>query len=360
VARIAIIQRFLPSRSRGGVGHFTHGLANALVELGHDVTVVTEDPAPDGARYTVSMLPPPSSALARRLSPLMFPFRLARQKWSGFDVIHAQGDEHLLPFGGPPVVRTLHGSALLEAFHNGWRNRSPKHFLLHLYFYACELIACLRASRVVAVSRETTRFYPRTHGVVPNGVDVRTFAEPVERKADHPVILFVGELHTRKRGRLLMEAFRAVRRNYPTAELWMVCPEEVDGAGVRWFTNLSTAALARLYRQAWVFCLPSAYEGFGRPYVEAMAAGTAVVATSNAGARDILDFGRYGIIARDKDLGAALCRLLGDPALRDAYAAPGRERAREYAWDVVAHRYDALYAELEHRSRNARSWIRGL
>jgi len=360
VAKVAVIQRFLPSRSRGGVGHFAHGLANALVGLGHEVTVVSEDPAPEDARYSVRTIQASASTLARRLSPLLFPFRLARQPWTGFDVIYAQGDDHLLPFGGPPVVRTLHGSALLEALHNGWRGASPKRFLLHLYFYACELISCLRATRVVAVSEQTTRFYPRTHGVVPNGVDVQAFAEPIERKADHPVVLFVGEVDTRKRGRLLLDAFRTVRRGHPTAELWMVCPEKVEAPGVRWFTDLTTAALARLYRQAWVFCLPSAYEGFGRPYVEAMAAGTAVVATSNPGSREVLDGGRYGVIARENDLGPALCRLLADAPLRDAYAARGRERAREYAWDIVARRYDALYAELDRRRQAARSWIGGL
>lgn len=356
---IAIIQRFLPSRSRGGVGHFTHGLSNALVALGHDVTVFSEDPAPAGARYDVITLRPSPSTWARTLAPLSFPFRIARQRWRGFDVIHAQGDDQLLPLGGPPVVRTMHGTALLEAFHNGWRDRSPKRFLLHLYFYACELVASIRATRVVAVSRHTTRFYPRTHGVVPNGVDLGTFADRHEPRADRPVILFVGELGTRKRGRLLVHVFRTqVRKAHPDAELWLVCPERVEGEGVRWFTNLDTTALARLYRQAWIFCLPSAYEGFGRPYVEAMAAGAAVVATANPGACDVLDGGRYGMIARDEELGSALTRLLGDASLRDAYATRGRERARQYDWDIVARRYDALYGELVLTSACAASTTR--
>lgn len=49
--------------------------------------------------------------------------------------------------------------------------------------------------------------------------------------------------------------------------------------GVRVLGKVSLERLTEFYRRAWLFCLPSSYEGFGVPYIEAMASGTAVVAT---------------------------------------------------------------------------------
>ena len=72
---------------------------------------------------------------------------------------------------------------------------------------------------------------------------------------------------------------REVRPRVPDAEVWLVEPRRRRGAGRRAFGAVDEATLHELLRRAWVMCLPSAYEGFGRPYIEAMAAGTAVVAS---------------------------------------------------------------------------------
>ncbi len=337
-----MVQRFLPGASRGGVGHFTHGLANALTRRGHAVTVFGHDPAPPDAAYHVARVGAPGRG---RLAPLAFPFALRAQRFVGFDVVHAQGDDQWLRRAGvPPVVRTLHGSSLAEAIHNGWRRGSAQHGLLHAYFYACEVAAVLRARLVVAVSRDTARYYPRVHRVIPNGVDLEAFAPAAGERSPRPSILFVGELDTRKRGRLLLRAFaERVRAACPAAELWAVCPERAEGPGVRWLGQVSAAELARLYGTAWVFCLPSSYEGFGRPYVEAMAAGAPVVATPNAGAREILEDGRHGLLVREADLGEALAALLARADLRQLYADRGRARARRYGWDIVAEQYEDAY-----------------
>ncbi len=50
--------------------------------------------------------------------------------------------------------------------------------------------------------------------------------------------------------------------------------------------------LCELYQRAWILCLPSTYEGFGVPYIEAMASGTVAVASPNPGAKEILDNGK--------------------------------------------------------------------
>ena len=148
----------------------------------------------------------------------------------------------------------------------------------------------------------------------------------------------------------LPNAFPPRRTAVPDAELWLVCPEPVREEGVRWLGKVSPADLVRLYRRAWVYCMPSSYEGFGRPYAEALASGTPVVATPNPGAVEVLGGGAYGEIVADADLGAALCRLLRQPDLRDRLSRRGRERAWDFAWDRVVEQYERLYEAILRRS----------
>ncbi len=351
--RIAMIQRFLPSRSRGGAGHFAHGLANTLAARGHHVTMISQDPPPPGAHYAVRTLAVAEGRVAAKFAPLRFPFQVARVDFSGFDLVHAQGDDQVIPRRtAPPIVRTLHGSSLAEAVHNGLRRGSLKRFLVHLGFYAGELLATFRADAVVAVSAAAGRHVFRVDAVIPNGVDLERFAPRGEPKSERPSILFVGELASRKRGDFLLRVVRReVRPRVPDVELWLVSPDRADGDGIVWIGPVSDERLAELYRRAWVLCLPSSYEGFGRPYIEAMAAGTPVVATRNPGAREVLEDGRDGLLVSDDALGAALSRLLADAEARAQYAARGLARARAFAWDVVAERYEAIYAAVVARRR---------
>jgi glycosyltransferase involved in cell wall biosynthesis len=143
---------------------------------------------------------------------------------------------------------------------------------------------------------------------------------------------------------MLLQKFRNdVLARIPEAELWMVCEERVEGPGVRWFGRVSEVVLAELYRKAWVFCLPSSYEGFGIPYVEAMASGTAVVATPNPGAREVTAYGYYGLLAEERDLGAQLAGLILDSSRRKRMESRGLRRAQEFGWDRVCGRYEDLY-----------------
>jgi glycosyltransferase involved in cell wall biosynthesis len=337
---IAVIQRFLPPDSRGGAGHFAVGLCRALVARGHRVTIFSHDRGPVDAPFTVRRLKGGRS----RLAPLVFPRQLAAVDFSAFDLVHAQGDDQFIWHRARPVVRTLHGSSLDEAKANGVMALSPKHLLLHTWFYQGELLAALRADAVTAVSASAGRHVPRRVDVIPNGIDTRLFAPDGTPKSERPSILFVGQLDSRKRGRWLTRVFaESVRTRLPDAELWLVSPDRAEGDGIVPLGTLDDAALRDRYRRAWVLCLPSAYEGFGRPYVEAMAAGTAVVASPNPGARDVLDDGRYGVIADDASLGPALAGLLADGARRRAFERAGLERAARYDWDVVAASYEQVY-----------------
>jgi glycosyltransferase involved in cell wall biosynthesis len=340
---IAVIQRFLPPDSRGGAGHFTVGLCAALAARGHRVTIFSHDRGPAGAPFRVVQMP----GGRRRLAPIMFPRQLRGVDFSGFDVIHAQGDDQFIRHAGRPVVRTLHGSSLDEAKANGLHALSPKHLLLHTWFYQGELIAAIRADAVAGVSAAAGRHVPRAIDVIPNGIDTAAFAPDGTPKSASPSILFVGELDSRKRGRWLVQQFvDHVRARVPAAELWLVSPDRADGPGVISLGPLDDAALRDRFRRAWVMCLPSTYEGFGRPYVEAMAAGTAAVASRNPGAIDVLDGGRYGVIADDDRLPDALIGLLESDERRRTLERAGLARARQYDWAAVVDAYERVYARV--------------
>jgi len=182
--------------------------------------------------------------------------------------------------------------------------------------------------------------------IVPNGVDTCGFS-PTAQKSTAPSILFVaGTMMGRKSGARLIHEFQSkVLPRLPLAELWMVCAEKPSGVGVKALGLRHGGQLAELYRSAWVFCLPSRWESFGVPYIEAMASGTAVLATPNPGALDVLGGGAYGIIAPEDRVGEELCALLLDDDRRRALVEAGLIRSSDFSWERIAAKYEQLYAE---------------
>ncbi len=338
--RIAMVSNYLPSGSKIGVGYQADALARALVERGHAVEVWSPSPPVEGAPYVQHEVP-----VGDRLRTFRLALALRRVDFGDVDVLHAHGDDYWLWRRRAPVhVRTMHGSCFEEARTiPGAREK-----LRMVALGVTELVATLVADRTVVVSPQTRRWVPWVRTVVPNGVDRRRFAPGAAARAAHPVVLFVGTWERRKRGRLLAEAFAEhVRPHVPDAELRMVtqdAPAELP-PGVVALGRLSDDELAAEYARAWVFSLPSTYEGFGIPYAEAMSSGLPVVATPNPGARYVTDEGRFGLLAADDELGPTLRRLLTDETERAAWAARSAERANAFALDRVAADYERIYRE---------------
>lgn len=338
--RIAMVSYYMPSESKLGTGHQVHALSNALVARGHEVTVFTRCRPSPGALYSTRTVPVEGS-----LRTLQFARHLRRTDWSDFDLLHAHSSDFLLwGSSAPPHIRTVHGSSLREAVHiHGLRARATM-----LYYAACETTATIAADDVVAVSRNTRAWLPWVRTLIPNGVDLSRFS-PGEKSAN-PTILFVGTYEQRKRGRLLADLFeREVLPQIPDAELWLVAEDAPARSGMTAFPRLPEAELQDLYRRAWVFCLPSTYEGFGIPYIEAMASGTPVVATRNAGALEVTEDGRYGVVVEDGELAEALLGLLRSSSARERLAAEALRRAQEFSLSAVAERYERLYLDLIER-----------
>ena len=257
----------------------------------------------------------------------------------GFDVLHAHGDDYWLWRRRTPLhVRTMHGSCLAEALRIGGAKERLRMFLLGLG----EILATLVADTTVAVSENTRTWMPWIRDVIPNGVDLIQLADERAR-AVRPTIVFVGTYENRKRGRLLMQVFaEQVRPQVPGAQLWMVCSDAPAADGVEVTGYLTDDQLAERYASAWVFCTPSTYEGFGIPYIEALAAGTPVVATPNPGSVELRSTCSSILLVDDEGLGPALVEALQAPPGADA-----QQRARDEAarFDIksVAAEYGRLY-----------------
>ncbi|MEW6242994.1 MAG: glycosyltransferase family 4 protein [Bacillota bacterium] len=339
---IAFVSRYLPSNSKAGVGYQAHRLAETLTKRGHRVTVFSQGPRPDASYGFVSLRTPGSNHLAE---PAAFALAVASVDFAPYDVVHYHGDNQYVN-ADTPSVRTFYGTAVWEARFSD----NQAYSLLQASNYAMEFLSGMRSDINVAISESTRHALPFVDMVIPVGVDVSLFTPGAKSKT--PSILFVGTLKGRKRGSLLLQTFlREVLPSHPSARLMMVGVEYVGQHGVTAIRRASDQQLAELYRLAWIYCSCSSYEGFGVPYLEAMASGTPCVSTPNAGAKEVLP--GVGAIVHERDLGKVLCSLINDDKKRFDMAAAGLARVREYRFENIAARYEAAY-ERARRGGNGR------
>ena len=356
--KIAVLSYRLPSegQKRGGIERVAHLLADGLARRGHTIVVFSHDQRPRGARYEVRALPwkafVETWAGLRMTAGYLGNILALRVDLREFDAIIAHGDSLLLSIVRKPVIRVMHGSARGEALHAGSLGRA----FLQWGVYVQELLtACVAPSTVVGVSVNTQHDNPFVRRVIPNGIDTELFHPFPVGKSLHPTIVFVGALGGRKRGALLLDIFsRVIRPAFPDAELTFVGAAGPAHSGVTYVTGVDDAELAALYRRAWVCAVPSTYEGFGLPYVEAMACGTAVLATPNPGSREVLGED-YDGLADDAAFAPALAALLADEGRRRALEIAGIDRASEFSADRMIDRYEGLLSEI--RGSHARSVV---
>jgi glycosyltransferase involved in cell wall biosynthesis len=342
--KIAMLHSDLPpdSGGPGGVRHQVARLGEALVSRGHDVVAYVVVPEHASVAFEVRMARLSGMCARGRFARLaLTPLAFAMGDYSECGIVHAHGDSQLLFRRWPPVVRTFYGSARDEARHAQRRKQRA----VERYQHVSERVARRLADRTVGISRTTERAVGPLDEIIPCGVDRRRFRPGP--KSEHPTVVFIGTMRGRKRGDLACEIFRTqVRPRVPDAEMIVIAPDVSEERDITAVRSASDDTVAEYLRRAWVFTLPSTYEGFGVPYIEAMASGTAVVATPNAGAQELFVDGAGGILVSDAEIGDAICELLLDLGRRDALAARGHRASERFDWSQVAARYERLYAEL--------------
>jgi len=346
--KIALFSKHLPSDEPNGVSIQVHRLAEALCALGHEVTVYTLSKAVQGASYCCVTLPAASkSPVMKKFAPALA-FRRADK--SSFDILHYHGDDWLCR-GSWRRVRTFYGSALMEALHATTLSR----FCYQALFYLFEWVSCFREGALVAISGNTRLALPVVKTFIPCCVPTERFF-PSGEKSRNPSIIFIGDLASRKRGALLLDHFtRTVLPVHPDCTLTVVGPAPCSGRNVIYAGRMDEKSLIDALRASWLLCMPSSYEGFGVPIIEAMACGTTVVATRNPGSESLVRHRENGWLCAPNELGAVMTGLILDTETRKTLAASALQNIRRYDPDLIARQYESLYKSLMRKNETAAS-----
>ena len=394
--RVLVLSHLYPSPADPTAGTFVHEQVGALIELGHDVRVVSptgvappllkrweryrDVPGVDHVDGVPVLYPRKVTLPGGRLGhwnaesmrlAIAGPLRRIHRRWP-FELIHAH---MLVPDGwaaarvagglGVPVLATAHRADVLDVPARGGAQRTQ---VEQAVAWVDQVVAVSRAMRAACEGLATPR---RDVVVVPNGADTRVFF-PRERAdarrrlglpLDDRIVTFVGVLTPRKGIDTLFEAMGILARDPGGAPLLVVVGigELRDtleararalgiGPRIRFVGKVPHDDVALWMAAGDVFCLPSLSEGLPTVVCEAMACGRAVVATAVDGTPEIVDDGATGLLVppRNADaLAAALRRVLGDDTLRARFEAEALTRATStYTWAANARAHVGLYEAL--------------
>lgn len=383
----------------GGQGVYTRYLANELTQLGHRVSVFSGPPYPELVDPD-QLQRVPSMDLYRPENPFRVPWpwefkssidlqefaimcsagfpepytfslrarRMLEPRRDEFDLIH---DNQCLGSGllgmmddGWPVLATLHHPITvdrdldLEHASGPWRRMTLRRWY---GFLGMQMKVARAIPRVVTVSESSRRDIVKQMDVDPERLHI--VAVGVDPSVFHPmpeIARVPGRMMTTTSSDVpmkglvpLLEALAKIRTERHDAELVIIgkpkgksrIPAIIDRLGltgaVRFVSGVSTERIVELYAEAEVAVVPSLYEGFSLPAVEAMACGVPVVATTGGALPEVVGTdGETGLLVPPGDaeaLAQTLRRALDDAALRARIGEAGRTRALDnFTWRQTA------------------------
>ena len=340
----------------GGVQQHIRDLAEALIGLGHEVSVISpaddDTPLPEYVVPAGRAVPVPYNGSVARLS---FGFLSAARvrRWvkeGSFDVLHvhepAAPSLSLLAcwVADGPIVATVHTAM-------------PRSRLIHATYPVLQTALEKISGRIAVSEAARTTLVEHMGGdavLIPNGVTVRRY----EKAAPLPgwpgeggALGFLGRMDEPRKGLdVLLRAFAILAAERPGLRLLIAGPGDADYVLRRVPSprrdrvvragQVSEEDKARVYHSVDVFCAPNTGgESFGIVLAEAMAAGAPIVASDLDAFRQVLRGGRAGELFATGDpaaLAEAARRLLDDPDLRAQRSAAASEAVRAYDWPVVA------------------------
>ncbi|MBI5882770.1 MAG: glycosyltransferase family 4 protein [Elusimicrobia bacterium] len=264
----------------------------------------------------------------------------------------------------PPCPQVVVVHDLLPLFH-------PQNRRKRLYFRCVFPWVLRRADAIVAVSENTKKDLIEAYGlpaskitVIYSGVDRSVFRREAsgDRAPSPPYILFIGDQHPHKNLPGLIAAFAGlVQDGFPHhlviagrkdprrhEELASLVRESGLEARVSFPGYVDEGSLAGLYSRADLFVLPSLYEGFGLPALEAMACGCPVAASGNSSLPEVCGTAARYFDPRDvSDMRRRIAEVLSDPQLRGRMAAEGLQQAERFRWEDAGRDYLALLTRIE-------------
>lgn len=391
----------------GGQGVYTRHLTRELLELGHRPTVFAGQPYPlveDG----VELAQVPSLDLYRQPDPFRIPKpreftsrydalefavmctagfpeprtfalrarKLLQARRDDFDLVH---DNQSLAYAllgmmrdGWPLMATLHHPITVDRELHLAEARGIKQHITLRRWYGFIKMQCKVAAqipRVLTVSESSRADIvaqmgvpPERMHIVPVGVDQRQFQPLPEVSKLQGRIMTTASADVPMKGLVpLLEAVAKVRTERH-AELVVIgkpraesrVAETIKRLGledaVTFVNGVSDRRIVELYAEAQVAVVPSLYEGFSLPAIEAMACGVPLVATTGGALPEVVGTtGDTGLLVAPGDVGAlasAIGRVLDEPRLRDHLGRGGRARVLDrFTWRATAEGTAAQYEE---------------
>ena len=341
----------------GGVQQQVLGLARSLRAKGHEVRVLgpCDGPPPDAfvtplgnslptaVNGSIAPLAPDASAALRTIRAL---------NDEAFDVVHVH--EPLVP--GPSLTALLVKMApVVATFHSAGESAAYRTFSRQLKWVAS------RIDIRVAVSKDAVELAQRYIGgdyeVLFNGIELGDYSSPSTTPREN-AIFFIGRHEERKGLSNLLEALAQLP---PDVRLWIASdgPQTAElktrfssDSRIEWLGRISDSEKISRMSRASVFCAPSLHgESFGVVLLEAMAAGTPVVASNLDGYRNVATDDETALLVETGNvagLASALARVLADSQLAARLTANGREHAQRFSMDALADRYIEMYERALH------------
>jgi glycosyltransferase involved in cell wall biosynthesis len=392
----------------GGQGVYVRQLSAALTRLGHTVTVFSGQPYPhleEGIPFVevpsldlyraddpfrtpglrefrdwIDVLEYAYLCTAAFPEPLTFSLRVRRllaSRAGSFDVVH---DNQCLGWGilglyraGLPVVASVHHAVIIDRDLELARERRPLRRLAlarWYHFHNMQDQVARRMQRVITVSEQSRRDIvermkvdPARIRVIPIAVDDTVFAPQPSTTRIPGRIFAVASADVSLKGVVpLLHAVAALRQQR-SVELVVLGEARPNGAvaatmrqlglsdTVRFVRGIDEAEVARQYAQAQVAVVPSLYEGFSIPALQAMATGVPLVATTAGALPEVVGrHGETGLLVPPGDAAAlarAIGALLDDPALGKRLSEAALRRSREhFSWEATARATVQVYREV--------------
>jgi glycosyltransferase involved in cell wall biosynthesis len=397
----------------GGQGVYTRHMARELVALGHDVEVISGPPYPHldpGIRLTklpsLDLYRTPDPFRIPRLSefkdrfdvleylvtsaatfaePLTFSLRAHREligRLKEFDLVH---DNQCLGTGilkiheaGLPVLETIHHPITvdrrLETKHatTPWKRFTKNRFYA---FTTMQTKVAKKLPRILTVSSNSHDDIVKDHGVDPErlhivhvGVDPQQFRPLTDVDVVPGRLMTTASADVAMKGlAFLLEALAKLRAEDDTIHLVVIGKPKYDSratqlireldlsSSIEFITGVSDQRIVELYNQAQLAVVPSLYEGFSLPAIEAMSCGVPLIATTGGALPEVVgDDGATALQVPPGDSEALSEKIkwgLAEKDLRSTVGVAGRERViRNFSWTITAERtvehYRALLREM--------------
>jgi phosphatidylinositol alpha-1,6-mannosyltransferase len=348
---------------KGGLERHVFELGQALEEKGVSVTVFVRE----GHGYEecdAEVVEVPFIEVGQDLLNMYtsYPgyYRALKERMDELDIVHGHGPEAMAyTFGrklgkfDKPFIYTLHGIGS-EHVSRDWLKPAAK------ILFRPEKYNLNEADRIITVSEFTRSEAVDYYGlnkdeltIVNNGVDLEKFGGDWNFGNN---LLFVGHLVSRKGPQMLLDSFEKLRDNEELEltfvgsgrmkeELVEVAKSEGLGDRVHFRENISDEELRELYSKS-IFCMPSAYEGFGMVYIEAMASGAPVIASKDTAIEEVVENGENGfLVERDSDsISQTVEDILDDRNLRERLSTGARNTAEGFDWSKIADQVLEVYS----------------